>query len=147
MYKQRRAFSIAKSIGLGSEELNRPCEDYLFPKLADNFHPWREVFASLLTQVDLDDIDSENYGRSEQIKRIAALRKWKEKCGRGATYEILVRALLNIGKVDQAETMCNQLLLAHQGTVHVLKLHNVHANPLVQQMSLININSYQQCIH
>jgi hypothetical protein len=116
MYKLRRAYSIAKNVGLGSEELDRPCEDYLFPKLADIVHPWREVFASLLTQVDLDDIDSENNGRSEQTKRIAALRKWKAKYGHGATYEILVRALLNIGKVDQAETMCGQLL-ALQGTV------------------------------
>jgi hypothetical protein len=89
--------------------------------LADLVHPWREVFASLLTQVDLDDIDSENNGRSEQTKRNAALRKWKAKHGQGATYEILVRTLLNIGKVDQAETICGQLL-ALQGTV--AQIHN-----------------------
>ena len=87
--------------------------------MANTVHPWREVFASLLTQVDLNDIDSENYGRSEQIKRIAALRKWKTKHGRSATYEILVRALLNIGKVDQAETLCSQLQ-ALQGTVALI---------------------------
>ena len=121
MYPQRQAYSTAKKIGLGSEELNRPCEDYLFPKLADLVHPWREVFASLLTPVDLDDIDSENYGRSEQAKRIAALHKWKNRNGQGATYEILVRVLLNIGKVDQAEIMCTRLL-AQQGTVAAVLL-------------------------
>ena len=111
MYQQRRACSIAKKIGLGSEELNTPCKDSFFPFLASIIHPWREVFASLLTEVDLDDIDLENSGRSEQEKRIAALRKWKARNGQGATYEVLVRALLNIGKVDQAETLCSQLLV------------------------------------
>ena len=124
MYRQRRAAcSIAKKIGLGSEELNTPCEDFFLPLLANFVHPWREVFASLLMPVELDDIDSENNGRSEQEKRIAALRKWKARNGHGATYEILVMALLNIGKVDQAETICGQLLALQGSYPHACKLY------------------------
>lgn len=93
-----------------------PCEDIFLSFLANFVHPWREVFTFLLTPVELDDIDSENDGRSEHIKRITALHKWKDKNGHEATYKILVMALLNIGKVDQAETMCSQLL-ALQGTM------------------------------
>ena len=128
LYQRRQVCSIAKQIGLGSEELNAPCEDSFFPLLASIIHPWREVFASLLTEVDLSDIDVENSGRSEQEKRIAALRKWKARNGQGATYEVLVRALLDIGKVDRAETLCGQLQ-ALQGVV--LKLHDTGNNTML----------------
>lgn len=122
MHQLRRACSIAKNTGLGSEDLKMPCEDFFLPLLANFVHPWREVFASLLTPIELDDVDSENNGRSEQEKRIAALRKWKARNGHGATYEVLVMALLNIGKVDQAETMCGQLLTL-KGSYHACKLY------------------------
>lgn len=105
---------IANKVGLGAKELSKPCEESLFPLLADFVHPWRLVFASLLNVIDLDDVESENTGHSEQEKRIAALHRWKTRNGNRATYELLLKAVLNSGKVDCAESMC-QMLLDEQG--------------------------------
>ena len=66
-----------------------------------------------------------NQSRSELEKRAAALRKWKARKGREATYGILLRAILDGGKVDQAELLSRSQLSGHPlikvGTV-VLKL-------------------------
>jgi hypothetical protein len=106
-----RALSIAAKVGLSAEELTKPCEDRFFALLANFIHPWRLVFSSLLGKVDLDDIDEENQSRSEQDKRVAALRKWKAREGREATYGVLLGAILDCGKVDQAELLCEQVAL------------------------------------
>ena len=108
-----RVVSIAAKLDLGVEELRKPCEDCLFPLLANFVHPWRLVFSSLLSDVDLDDVDKEN--QSEQEKRVAALRKWKARSGREATYDILLEAILISGRMDQAELLCQLLSLQPQG--------------------------------
>ena len=100
---------IAAKVGLGADELSKPCEDCLFPLLANHVHSWRLVFSSLLSDIDLDDVDKKN--QSEQEKRVAALRKWKTRNGHGATYGILVKAILNSGRMDQAELLCQLLAI------------------------------------
>ena len=125
-----RSLSIAAKVGLGAEELSKPCDDRLFPLLANFVHPWRLVFSSLLSEVDLDDIDQEKQSRSEQEKRVAALRKWKARKGHEATYDSLVKAVLDHGKVDQAEMLCQLLALQPQpseqgGWVHKLPQHSL----------------------
>ena len=137
-----RTLSIAAKVGLGTEELSKPCEDCLFPLLANFVHPWRLVFSSLLNEVDLDDVDQENQSRSEQEKRAAALRKWKARKGREATYGILLTAILDGGKVDQAELLCRLLALqppSDQSRYHStqVQLHLVHC---VLFMNLSRIN-------
>ena len=104
-----RSLTIAAKVGLGAEELSKPCEECLFPLLANFVHPWRLVFSSLLNEVDLDDIDKES--QSEQEKRVAALRKWKTRDGHKANYGVLVKVVLDNGKVDQAELLCQLLAL------------------------------------
>ena len=59
---------IATESGLDGSELTKPCKECFFPKLAQFVHPWREIFSSLLGEVDLSDVDSENRDRSEQEK-------------------------------------------------------------------------------
>ena len=102
--------TIALCIGLDLKELDKSCDEALLPSLANFVHPWREVFAYLLAPIDLDDIDSENAGRSEQTKRLASLRKWKVKCGTGATYSVLITSILKNGDVQNAENLCQKLL-------------------------------------
>ena len=63
----------------------------------------------MTSEMDLDDIDEENQSRSEQEKRVAALRKWKAREGHKATYGVLLGVLLDSSKVDQAELLCEQL--------------------------------------
>ena len=106
------AEDVANEIGLAADELSKPCENNQLSFLAIFFREWRVIFSSLLSEIDLGDVDRENH--TEQEKRIAALRKWKARKGDRATYEVLVDALLNNGEKDQAESLC-KFLSDHRG--------------------------------
>ena len=99
---------VATRFGLDSSYLDKPCTEAFFPSFADNVHPWRLVFANLLSQTDLDDVDSEQTGRSEQDseKRLACLKKWKSRRGNGATFRAVIGAALSSGNVRSAEALC-----------------------------------------
>ena len=101
---------IADMVGLEVKELDKPCEERFFPSLANLVHPWRLVFSYLLSPIDLDDVESENSGRSEQEKRLDCLRKWKARYGTQATYGGVVQSVLKSGSVNNAESMCRHLL-------------------------------------
>ena len=108
---------IAARVGLDAKELEKPCEEGLFPFFANYVHPWCLVFSDLLAPIDLDDVNLEC--NSEQEKRLACLRKWKARRGVQATVGALIGSVLrNAGSVDNAESMCRRLL---SGAV-VLKL-------------------------
>ena len=100
---------FAARVGLDTKELDKPCEKSLLPSLGNFVHPWRLIFSYQLAQIDLDDVESENSGRSEQEKRLACLRKWKVRCGARATRGVIVNALLKNGDVEGAESMCRHL--------------------------------------
>ena len=100
---------IAARVGLDAKELDKPCEESLLPSLANFVHPWRLIFSYHLAQIDLDDVETENSGRSEQEKRLACLRKWKVRCGARATCGVIVNALLKNRDVEGAEGMCRHL--------------------------------------
>ena len=104
---QISAEEVANEVGLAADELSKPCNDSIIPSLADCFSHWRVIFGSLLSELDLDDVDKEN--ATEEEKRIAALRKWKAKNGSEATYKILVGVLLKKGERYQAESLCKIL--------------------------------------
>ena len=121
MMAQTLAEDVAKEIGLAADELSKPCDSNIIPSLADFFSQWRVIFASLLSEIDLGDVDRENH--TEREKRIAALRKWKGSNGIGATYKVLVSALLGNGEKNQAELLCGLLadqLRQRQGGCHLL---------------------------
>ena len=99
---------IAARVGLDAKELEWPCEEGLFPSIANFVHPWRLVFADQLAPVDLDDVDLECH--SEQEKRLGCLRKWKARRGAGATVGVVIESVLKSGSVDNAESMCRCLL-------------------------------------
>ena len=101
------AEKVANGVGLAADELSKPCDSSIIPSLADCFSQWKMIFGSLLSELDLDDIDKEN--TREEEKRIAALRKWRDRNGREATYKVLVDALLNRGERYQAEIVCRKI--------------------------------------
>ena len=105
------AEDVANEIGLAADELSKPCDNNIIPSLADCFSQWRVIFGSLLSELDLDDIDRNK--PTEEEKRIATLRKWKDRNGSKATYEVLVDALLNRGERYQAENLCRKILADH----------------------------------
>ena len=108
MMEQISAQDVANEVGLAADELSKPCDSSIIPSLADCFRQWKVIFGSLLSDLDLGDVDREN--TTEEEKRIAALRKWKARKGCGATYKILVDALLKKGERDQAENLCGKIL-------------------------------------
>ena len=56
-----------------------------------------------LTPVEMSDINQE---RSPELRRLAVLRKWKQKFSFKATYLVLVEALLKISRADPARDVC-----------------------------------------
>ena len=115
------AEEVANEVGLAADELSKPCDSNIIPSLADCFSQWRVIFASVLSKIDLGDVDRENH--TEKEKRIAALGKWKNSNGIRATYKVLVSALLGNGEKDQAELLCRLLayqLRQQQGGCHLL---------------------------
>jgi hypothetical protein len=100
---QISAEEVANGVGLAADDLSRPCDNSIIPPLADCFSRWR--FGSLLSELDLDDVDRD----AGEGERIAALRKWRDRKGREATYRVLVDTLLNYGDRHQAESLCKTL--------------------------------------
>ena len=69
---------------------------------------WRLLPAHLeMKEVVVNDIDRIN--GDEQEKRHAFLKKWKTVKGSGATYKILIKALLAIEYREDAESVCKLL--------------------------------------
>ena len=101
---------VAERVGLDANDLDKPCHDSSLPLIALFVHPWRLVFSHLLTEVELDDVDSENAGQPEELKRLGCLRKWRSKKGAEATFKGIVQAAISSGRVDNAEAICRQLL-------------------------------------
>ena len=107
MMAQISAEDVANEVGLAADELSKPCDSYIISSLADCFSQWELIFGSLLSQLDLIDIN-EDYSTQEK-KRSAALHKWRDRNGSGATYKVLVDALLKLGERRQAENLCKIL--------------------------------------
>ena len=104
------AKKIARQMGVDAELIDKPCEDVDIPSLVSFIIQRREVFGILLCERDLADVEAENMGCSEQVKRLASLRKWKATCGSDATYAALISALVENGRYDKAEALCERLV-------------------------------------
>ena len=102
------AQDIAEIIGLDPKLLERPCDKGVLRSLAEFVHPWRSTFDFLLTPMDIDDIIEEN--RTENDRRVAALRRWRIRCGSEATYSALVSVILKNRDVERAEKLCQYVL-------------------------------------
>lgn len=57
-----------------------------------------------LTQQEMQAIQVD--GQSEEVRRLNTLRKWREKYSINATYQELLKALLNCEMAEQAEKVC-----------------------------------------
>ena len=101
---------VAERVGLDANDLGKPCQENFLPLIAPFVHPWRLVFSHLLTEVELDDVDRENAGQPEELKRLGCLRKWKSRNGAEATYKVIVQAAISSDRIDNAEAICRQLL-------------------------------------
>ena len=139
------AKDLATDIGLAAYELSKPCESSLFPSLANFFCEWRVIFSSLLSGIDLSDVDREHH--NEEEKRIAALRKWKARNGKKATYEVLMDKLLESGERGQAESLCKFLVDLAPSTHRTggyFRVRCRHTSNLIQCAIIIYIPRFQQ---
>ena len=95
---------VAAPFGIDSKELDKPCTEAFFSSIADLVHPWRLVFADLLCQTDMDDVDRDSHSQPE--KRLGCLRKWRSRCGDGATFRAIIAAVLSTGNLENAQALC-----------------------------------------
>lgn len=101
---------ILARVGLREEELNQPCEEEHYRSFISNlFQPWQELYSDLLSSAELED--ARKSSNSEEERSLLCMQKWKAKRGNEASYDAIVRSLLRIGAIENAEAICRQLLL------------------------------------
>jgi len=84
------------------EALQQLCTDRDLRKLALSVPDWKDVAAFLgLNEVDEKTIEEEN--KTSLRRRIAVLRKWREKRGKKATYQRLAKAFFEMGNAALIE--------------------------------------------
>ena len=71
-----------------------------------------------LTQQEMEAIQADR--QREEVRRLNTLRKWREKYSINATYEELLKALLNCQMAGQAEEVCTILSPPSESMWHYL---------------------------
>ena len=89
---------------LAAEVLDAKCSDEHILDVS-RFLDWKGVAAYL--KLDVDAVESD--GRDEADKRRKTLQNWKNKFAFKATYRNLIQALLDSGRGDHAEEVCELL--------------------------------------
>lgn len=96
------------AVRAGVIDINRECGTDDILSLAIFCDPWQLVGRHLrLTDAQINAIDGDN--RSTDLKRLGALQKWREMFVFKATYRVLVEALIDCGKAQQASEVCKYL--------------------------------------
>ena len=57
---RRSCRDVATDIGLQPKLLDQPCSKSMFRSIAGCLDPWRLIFFDLLTDVELNDVNTEN---------------------------------------------------------------------------------------
>lgn len=92
--------------GLEEGTLDCPCTPEHRNDIARQVTNWKALAPFIgLERTDEEEIDDEN--RSVMSKRIAMLRKWSEKRGKGATYLHLIKGFAQISRRDLIEKLCD----------------------------------------
>ena len=91
------------------EALQQLCKDRHLRKLAQSLPDWRGVAPFLgLSEAEENMIEEEH--TSALGRRIAVLRKWREKHGKKATYERLAKVFCDMGNAALADDVAKVLL-------------------------------------
>ena len=92
----------------GVVNINRECVKDDILSLASFCDPWQLVGLHLgLSEPQISAIDGDN--RSTDLKRLGALQKWKEMFVFKVTYRVLIGALVDCSKAQQAMKVCEHL--------------------------------------
>lgn len=95
--------------GLDKETLNCPCTPEHRNEIAIQITSWETLAPFIgLSSTDEEEIEEDN--KSTKSKRIALLRKWNEKLGKGATYLHLMKGFAKIERRDLIEKLCDMFV-------------------------------------
>ena len=84
--------------------LSQPCSDDHLLTLSLDITKWKEVASFLrLSEVEKEEILCDN--PTTKTRKIAMLRKWRQKFGRNATYGSLAAVFRELSRSDLAETV------------------------------------------
>ena len=97
--------------------IDRECGNDDILSLASFCDPWQLVGQHLhLSPPQISAIDGDN--RGTDLKRLGVLQKWKETFVFKATYRVLVTALIDCGKIQQAFEVCKYLAQKEGRPIH-----------------------------
>jgi hypothetical protein len=91
--------------GVPKSWLNRSISDIHIAELAKSMTEWQELAPFLDLSPAEEESIVERYRGRLQLQKREALRKWKEKNGRKATYQNLIETFCDQDRVDLAETL------------------------------------------
>ena len=99
---------VIAEAGVSMNILELECSSEMLPNLANLFVDWKLLsFHLKLTPAEIAAIDGDNHTVDE--KQIGMLVKWRGRFAFGATYRVLVQALLDCGRVSDAVDMCKAI--------------------------------------
>ena len=91
------------------QTLQQLCKDKHLRKIALCLPDWRDAAPFLgLSEVEENIIEDEQ--KTVLRRRVAVLRKWRQKCGKKATYERLTKTFWEMGNVALADEVTKVLL-------------------------------------
>ena len=100
---------LLKEVGVSPAELDKACTSEHLQDIALFLESWRTVAPHLgLSSVEVEEVERD--GTEEKEKRRKILKVWKAGFAFKAKYTVLIKALLKIGRADQAEQVCRLLV-------------------------------------
>ena len=109
--RQTTIEELIEKVKIRKEILDRECSDRDLTALTQFCDNWRLIGHHLGLEKYLNDINRDN--ASEEEKRFALLRRWKQVFDFRATYRMLVEALMKCGNVQSARKLMEYI--AKQG--------------------------------
>ena len=118
--------NLLKQFNLKEEESRNPISNYHFDKISETLcRDWEFLPSRLdMPEITVSDIKKQNYN-SEKGRRRDLFTKWKEMKGSGATYEVLIRALLDADCKNDAEGVCKLLQKSIKTSTSSVKIKSI----------------------
>ena len=108
---------LLKEVGVSPSQLDKACTSEHLQEISLFLESWRTVASHLgLSRTEVEEVERD--GRAEKEKRQKILEVWKAGFAFKAKYVVLIKALLKIGRADQAMEVCHLLVpqQAKEGT-------------------------------
>ena len=94
--------------GAAPEKLDQPCRDDHLSEIALSLTEWQSM-APFLGLSDAEEREIEEDSRPAKRRKVAMLRRWKEKYGKEATYRKLAKVFWKLERTDLVEELCETL--------------------------------------